>query len=208
MDSFEFNKWIGAFLGTVFVVFSVGIISDSIFAAPHPEKEGFIIEAAEPEAEHWRRGRSDRGADRRAARLPPIRPPAKPCTRSASPATPTEKGGPNKVGPNLWGIVNRPIASHEGFAYSTPMKEFSQGGSVVWDYDHLEPFPDLAQGPGEGHRDGLRRRQEARRTRQPDRLSAYAGRHTGAAARSAGSGSRTGLGSGRGCSACPACRAG
>ena len=37
-------------LGTVFVVFSVGIVSDSIFAAPHPEKEGFIVEAAEPEA--------------------------------------------------------------------------------------------------------------------------------------------------------------
>ena len=33
MDSFEFNKLVGAFLGVVFVVFSVGIISDSIFAA-------------------------------------------------------------------------------------------------------------------------------------------------------------------------------
>ncbi len=50
MDSFEYNKLIGAFLGAVFVVFSLGIISDAIFAAPHPEKEGFAIEAAEPEA--------------------------------------------------------------------------------------------------------------------------------------------------------------
>ena len=51
-----------------------------------------------------------------------------------------EKGGPNKVGPNLWDIVNRPIASHEGFAYSGAMKEFSQGGTVHWDYEHLDHF--------------------------------------------------------------------
>ena len=50
MDSFEINKLIGAFLGVVFIVFSVSIISDSIFASPVPEKEGFMIEAVEPEA--------------------------------------------------------------------------------------------------------------------------------------------------------------
>lgn len=51
-----------------------------------------------------------------------------------------DKGGANKVGPNLYGVVTRPVASHEGFAYSGAMKEFSQGGSVVWDYDHLDHF--------------------------------------------------------------------
>ena len=30
----------GGFLGVVFVVFSIGIVSDSIFAAPVPEKPG------------------------------------------------------------------------------------------------------------------------------------------------------------------------
>ena len=61
-------------------------------------------------------------------------------SRSARPAIRTTAGGANKVGPNLWGVVNRPIASHAGFAYSAPMKEFAQGGSVVWDYDHLDKF--------------------------------------------------------------------
>jgi cytochrome c len=31
------------------------------------------------------------------------------------------KGGPNKIGPNLWGIVGRPRASHPGFSYSGAM---------------------------------------------------------------------------------------
>ncbi|TJV08027.1 MAG: cytochrome c family protein, partial [Mesorhizobium sp.] len=47
MDSNEVNKLLAGFLGTCFVVFSVGIVSDGLFASPAPEKPGFAIEAAE-----------------------------------------------------------------------------------------------------------------------------------------------------------------
>lgn len=139
MDSFEFNKVIGGLLGAVFIVFSISIASDAIFASPAPEKPGYVIEAAEAEA-------AAPGGEAPAA-VPVAELLAnadanagaavfKKCTACHS----GEKGGPNKVGPDLWDIVNRPIASHEGFSYSAAMKEFSQGGSVVWDFDHLNHF--------------------------------------------------------------------
>lgn len=47
-----------------------------------------------------------------------------------------EKGKPNGVGPNLWGIVNRPKASAEGFSYSDGMK--AKGGN--WTFQDLAAF--------------------------------------------------------------------
>ena len=46
------------------------------------------------------------------------------------------EGGPNRIGPGLWGVVGRPVASHAGFAYSPAMK--AHGGS--WTYDELFEF--------------------------------------------------------------------
>ena len=47
-----------------------------------------------------------------------------------------EKGGANRVGPNLWGIVGRPKASVAGFNYSAAMK--AKGGN--WSFDDLNKF--------------------------------------------------------------------
>ena len=47
-----------------------------------------------------------------------------------------EKNGANKVGPNLWNIINRPKASTEGFAYSKALAEI--GGE--WSYEELAEF--------------------------------------------------------------------
>ena len=47
-----------------------------------------------------------------------------------------DKGGANKVGPNLWDVVARKKASHEGFSYSRAMQR--KGGEWTYeDIDHL-----------------------------------------------------------------------
>lgn len=47
-----------------------------------------------------------------------------------------DEGGSNGVGPNLWGVVGRAIASHEGFNYSAAL----QGLGGEWTYERLNHF--------------------------------------------------------------------
>lgn len=141
MDSFEFNKIAGALLGTVFVLFSISIVSDAIFATPSPATPGYLIEADEVEAAAGGGGASPAAPEEIGPLLAEADVDAgeavfKRCTACHT----VDQGGPNRVGPNLWDIVDRPIAAHEGFSYSAAMTEFSQDGSVVWDYEHLNGF--------------------------------------------------------------------
>ena len=48
-----------------------------------------------------------------------------------------EKGGANKIGPNLWGVVGRDIASGGGFSYSAALQEKS---GEAWSYQNLNGF--------------------------------------------------------------------
>ena len=47
-----------------------------------------------------------------------------------------EKASANKVGPQLWNIINRPKANVEGYAYSKALAEY--GGE--WGYEELAEF--------------------------------------------------------------------
>ncbi|MBB3386477.1 MULTISPECIES: cytochrome c family protein [unclassified Rhizobium] len=141
MNSSYVNMGVGALLATLFVLKSVSLASGFIFHSEAPEKPGFAIVATEEPAA---------GGDKGAAAKPDT-PIAQLLQKADAKVGETifkkcqachsgEKGGPNKVGPDLWGIVDRPVAEHEGFAYSSGMKDFSKGGTEKWTYDHLYHF--------------------------------------------------------------------
>ncbi len=48
-----------------------------------------------------------------------------------------DEGGANRIGPNLWNLVDRPIASVDGFSYSKSLQEKSGDG---WSYENLDGF--------------------------------------------------------------------
>ncbi len=48
-----------------------------------------------------------------------------------------EKGGKHRLGPSLWEILNRPVASADGFAYSRALQNKSD---EIWSYANLDSF--------------------------------------------------------------------
>ncbi|GJE46872.1 c-type cytochrome [Methylobacterium soli] len=140
MDSFELNKVAGAVLGTLLFALGSGFVAELIY---HPKPAGNAgYELPEPQAEAAGAAPAVK-AEPIAVRLASANlGKGEAGTKACHACHSFDKGGPNKVGPGLWDVVERKKAGHEGYDYSAAMKE--KGGT--WTYEDLDHFLESPKG--------------------------------------------------------------
>jgi cytochrome c len=136
MDSFELNKILGAILGTSLFVLALNITAGAMFSAPKPAKPGYDVAVQEhpPGGGGAAAPAADEPIEKLLANATPER--GETAAKKCQACHTFNKGEPNRVGPNLYGVVGRDRASVPGFNYSAAMK--AKAGK--WTIEELNAF--------------------------------------------------------------------
>ncbi|HVA15582.1 MAG TPA: cytochrome c family protein [Stellaceae bacterium] len=135
--SFEANKIIGAILAAMILAMVSGIVAN-ILVHPTPLAKPVYEVAGAPAA-----AASSASAAAAPAGPAPIAPlmasanadAGKAKTQQCAVCHTFNKGGPTRIGPNLWGIVGSPIAEGRGFSFSSALT--AKGKGQTWTLDNL-----------------------------------------------------------------------
>jgi cytochrome c len=139
MDTLETNKIVGAILVGGLVMMITGIMGHML-VSPKTHGEAAAISGGEA---------GGGGGGEAAPAAPPVPEPIAPLLAKADPAKGQQiaakcqachdftKGGPNKIGPNLWGIVGSKPAEVAGYSFSDAMKARQD---KPWTYQALDEF--------------------------------------------------------------------
>lgn len=138
MSTLEVNKIVGAVLTAAVVAMMAGFIAEIVYHREAPEEHAYEVAVGE-----------GAGPGEAAAPVEKAVEPVAPLLAAADPAEGEQvakkcatchtfdEGGANKIGPNLYGVVGRAVASHEGFKYSSALKDKS---GETWTYENLVAF--------------------------------------------------------------------
>jgi cytochrome c len=138
MSSFEWNKIIASVLTAMIVAMVSGILAGQLVRPKELAKPVFIVQGAEQTA-------AAPAEQDGAAALEPIGPLlakadpkrgeqlAKVCQTCHT----FNKGGPNKIGPNLWDVTEEQIASVPGYQFSAALEKDK---NEKWDQEKLNQW--------------------------------------------------------------------
>ena len=140
MSSFEWNKIIGAVLGSMILAMVSGIIASNLVKPKRLEHPAYAIAVTEPnKTEAAAGGKAETGPE-------PIEPllaaadaaAGKEKTKVCLACHTFDKGGANRIGPNLYNVLGEPIAGSRGsYAFSTALQAHKSG---TWTAEELNKW--------------------------------------------------------------------
>ncbi|MBI28291.1 MAG: Cytochrome c-552 [Alphaproteobacteria bacterium MarineAlpha5_Bin11] len=140
MSFFEANKILAVII-TVSIIFVIIVIISNLLIQPKiPEEQAYKIEIPEESISKSTMETSNIGQEVIESIVPLLTKAsiekggkiAKQCSACHS----FNNGDPNKLGPNLYEIINKPVASVNGYNYSAALNNL--GGN--WNYEQLNQF--------------------------------------------------------------------
>jgi cytochrome c len=128
----RFNTIAGWVLFAGIVALGSSIVASEIFHSERPEKMGYPIEGVQQEGEtgaaaeqpieaYLAKADAGKGAQ---------------IFNKCAACHNATKGGPNQLGPNLWGVLGEPVGQGHGFAFSDALAK--KGGA--WNWDNLSQW--------------------------------------------------------------------
>jgi len=136
MSTLEINKIVAALLTVGVVASFSAFLAGAIMHPRELEEPVYVVAGAETEtapAEAAAKPEVDLAALLASANEAEGEKVAKKCAACHT----LEKGGGNKIGPHLWDVVDRPIASVGDFSYSDAL---TGKADATWTYDNLDAF--------------------------------------------------------------------
>lgn len=146
MDSFEWNKVMGAIVGSLLLIFGgIKVLEEVVYHDQELDQLAYLQEVA------------DRAGETQVASAAEPMEPAFDLAAALQTASAESgervaarcaachnfvKGGANQIGPNLWDVLGREIAAIDGFNYSNTL----QGKDGAWTYEAMNAFLENPRG--------------------------------------------------------------
>ena len=137
MDSFEVNKIIAAVLLVALIVIGLGKLSDVIFHVKKPEKAGYKVLVTEnTTSQNSGENKKEEKIDISALLAMGSVEHGEKVFKKCSACHVVNKGGKNKIGPVLYGVLGRKVGSVENYKYSKALANYDK----AWTFEEMNGY--------------------------------------------------------------------